>query len=504
MGRRLSPQEVGISQRLHAQLAGAMDQIGLGRAQKWVIFLVMTGTIFDAIEQFNVGYAFPAIKRVWGVSDAQVGLLSTATFAGVAAGCLLAGVSGDLLGRKFTYLYNLALYTVGALICAFAPDYTVLFIGRVIVGIGLGGELNTGVTLVSEIVPTKRRGAATAMVQIAGGGLGIFLSSALSWLILVALGNVLGGPDVSWRWLLGVLVLPAVLVFIYRRYMPESPRYLLTRGKVEEANKVLSLMSRGRMRDDGGPVNRYIHSEEGVVIPKESIHLMDIFRGKLVRVTAMLWIISFMAFGAQDTITIFMPSILVKEGYAVATSLTFTLIVNLGGLIGSILGAFAANYWRRRIVLTYGALAAVVTAIGFVLSPNLGLILLFGSLFQMMSMVINTLIWVYAPELYPTRVRAFGVGASVFIASAAGSIIPPIAGLALTAFGAAGIFGLAILMYVIMGITVRFGPETFGKSLELLTEGISAIASNPAPSAKAGKSTPQANTSGAGAGGVQR
>lgn len=466
----LTPKEAETSQHLHAQLADAMDHIGLKRAQKIVILLVAIGTIFDAIEQFNIGYAAPAIKQLWHLSDIQVGLLSTATFGGVAAGCLLAGAAGDLWGRKITYLYNLALYTVGALVCAFAPDYTILFLGRVIVGIGLGGELNTGITLVSEMVPTKVRGACTAVVQIAGGGLGIFLSSALSFVILVPLGDFLGGPTTSWRWLLGVLAAPALLVFVYRRYMPESPRYLLSRGLVTETNTVLSLLARGRLRNDGGAVTAYVQAAEGTTIPREPVRLGDIFRGALRRRTAAIWVVSFMAFGAQDTITIFMPSILVKEGYGVATSLSFSLIINVGGLIGSILGAVGAHRWKRRIVLTYGCLAAIVTAIGFVISPNLGLILFFGSVFQLMSMVLNTLIWVWAPELYPTRVRAFGVGASVFIASAAGSIIPPFAGRILASFGAPGIFGLVVVMYLICAIAVRFGPETFGKTLEQLSE----------------------------------
>ncbi|MDP5225669.1 MULTISPECIES: MFS transporter [Arthrobacter] len=470
MSTQLTPEDIALSQQQHSQLADAMDRIGLSKAQKIIILLVAIGTIFDAIEQFNIGYAAPAIQRVWHLQDLQVGLMSTATFGGVAAGCLLAGIAGDLWGRKVTYLYNLALYTLGALVCAFAPDFTVLVIGRILVGIGLGGELNTGVTIVSEMVPTKVRGACTAIVQVAGGGLGIFLSSALSWAILVPGGQLFGGDDVSWRWLLGVLAVPALLVFVYRRYMPESPRYLLTRGQVHEANTVLSLLSRSRLRNDGGPVHEFVKTPEGRTTLKESVRLLDIFRGALRRRTAVLWIVSFMAFGAQDTITIFMPSILVKEGYGVATSLGFTLVINAGGLIGSILGAFGAHQWRRKIVLGYGCLGAVVTAIGFVMSPNLGLVLLFGSLFQLMSMVLNTLIWVWAPEMYPTRVRAFGVGASVFIASMAGSIIPPFAGKVLESFGAFGIFGMVVAMYLIAAVAVKFGPETLGRSLEQISE----------------------------------
>lgn len=94
----------GVTREMHAQLAQAMDRIGFTRAQRHVLILVAIGTIFDAIEQFNVGYAAPSIARLWHLSGTDVGLLSTAIFGGVAAGCLIAGAVGDLVGRKVTYL----------------------------------------------------------------------------------------------------------------------------------------------------------------------------------------------------------------------------------------------------------------------------------------------------------------------------------------------------------------------------------------------------------------
>lgn len=375
-----------------------------------------------------------------------------------------------MIASAYTYLYNLALYTIGALVGALAPNYEILLLGRVIVGIGLGGELNTGLTLVSELVATRVRGACTAVVNIAGGGLGIFLSTALSWFIIDALGDALGGPETSWRWLLGVLALPAVLVLVYRRYMPESPRYLLSRGEVAEANRILTLLEAGRLRDDGRPLKRWLTLPEGLHMPREVVRLADIFRGSLVSRTVVLWLVSFMAFGAQDTITIFMPTILVKEGYAIGSSLTFALIINIGGLIGAILAAASGHFLPRRPVLSGVAIAAILVAIGFVAAPSLALILLFGIGFMTAAMLLNTLIWVYAPELYPTRVRAFGVGASVFIAFLAGSLMPRFAGHVLDVYGAAGIFGLVAVMYLIASGAAWFGLETLGKSPEELSE----------------------------------
>jgi putative MFS transporter len=205
-----------------------------------ILVLVAFGALFDAIEQYNVGLAAPLIAAQWELSNAEVGLLTTLTFAGMAIGSLIAGVTGDRYGRRITYMYNLALYTVGALLAASAPDLGWLLVARFVVGIGLGGELNTGLTLVAELMPTKYRGAAVATVNIAAGGLGIFASSALAALMLGPMEAVLGGPETAWRWLLGILALPAVLVFVYRWFLPESPRYLLVEGRVKEANEVLT------------------------------------------------------------------------------------------------------------------------------------------------------------------------------------------------------------------------------------------------------------------------
>lgn len=451
------------------QLAHAIDRIPFRSVHIWILVLVASGALFDAIEQYNVGLASPLIAAQFSLSGAEAGLLTTLTFGGMAVGSLLAGIAGDRYGRKFTYMYNLALYTVGALIAAFAPDYGVLLAGRLIVGIGLGGELNTGLTLVSEIMPTKLRGAAVATVNIAAGGLGIFVSSALASLMLGPLENALGGPTVAWRWLLGILALPAVLVFLYRLLLPESPRFLVVKGKIAEANAVVARLAANRLRGslEG---EAYVRSAEGALIREERIKLGDIFRGELARRTTVIWIVSAMTFGAQVAITVFMPTVLVSRGYTVGTSLAYTTVINIGGLIGAILSSLFGYQFPRKVVLGYGALLAIVVAIAFGLSNQIVLIIVFGALLQLMFILLNTTTWVWSPELYPTRVRAFGTGAAVTVALIAASIMPFIVGLIFDKVGAVGMFVLVAIMYAIMAVAVRFGPETKGLSLEQVSE----------------------------------
>jgi MFS family permease len=455
--------------RAHAQrqLGAALDRIPFRRAHVLVLLLVACGALFDAIEQYNVGLAAPLIATQWTLSNAEVGLLTTLTFAGMAVGSLVAGVTGDKYGRRITYMYNLALYTVGALLAAFAPDVGWLLVARFIVGVGLGGELNTGLTLVAELMPTKFRGAAVATVNIAAGGLGIFASSALAALVLGPLESALGGPAVAWRWLLGLLALPALLVFVYRWFLPESPRYLLVEGRVGEANSVLSRLGANRLRPGKDlVVTPYIDAVEGERLPRQRVRLSEIFRGRLARNTVVIWVVSAMTFGAQVTITVFMPTVLVARGFDVSTSLGYTTVINIGGLVGAVLASAFGFRFPRRIVLGYGSILAVVVAIAFGVSSNLAMILVLGGLLQLMFILLNTTTWVWAPELYPTRVRAFGTGSSVTVALVAASVVPLLAGVIVDAAGAVGMFVMVGVMYVIMAVAVRFGPETQGVSLE--------------------------------------
>ena len=469
-----------LRDRAYQQLVEAMDTIPFRRAHILILLLVAFGALFDAIEQYNVGLASPLIAAQWHLSGGQVGLLTSLTFAGMAVGSLIAGVTGDRYGRRITYMYNLLLYTVGALLAAFAPNLGVLLAARLIVGIGLGGELNTGLTLVAELMPTRVRGAAVATVNIAAGGLGIFASSALAALLLGPLGGVLGGPPVAWGWLLGLLVLPALLVFAYRWFLPESPRYLVVDGQVGAANGVLTRLAANRLRlPKGTPVTPYIQMPEGERLPRQRVRLAEIFTGALARRTTVIWVVSAMTFGAQVTITVFMPTVLVSRGFAVASSLAYTTIINIGGLVGAVLASVFGYRFKRRVVLGYGAFVAVVVAIAFGASSQLAAILVLGGLLQLMFILLNTTTWVWAPELYPTRVRAFGTGASVTVALVSASLVPYLAGVIFDAAGATGMFVLVAVMYIVMAVAVWFGPETHRRSLEELSEAVET--SSPGP-----------------------
>jgi MFS family permease len=443
------------------QLTSVMDGMPFRRTHALVLGLVAFGTLVNAIEEYNVGLAAPLIATDWSLSHTRVGLLTTLTFAGMAIGAMSAGVVGDHYGRRVPYIYNLGLYTVGALLAAFAPGFGWLLLARFVVGIGLGGELNTGLTLVAELTPTKYRGAAVATVNVAGGGLGIFASSALAALLLGPLEHVLGGPTEAWRWLLGILALPALLLSVYRRCLPESPRFVLLHGRAEETNRVLTRLATDRLgRTSALPTIPFVSVATPPRSGERKVRFSEILHRPLRRNTAVIWVACAMTFGAQVMITVFMPTVLVARGLSLGTSLVYTTIINVGGLVGALLAAWCGYWFKRRLVLGYGALGAAAVSVVVGSSSNLAAIIAWSALLQVLVLLLNTTTFVWAPELYPTRLRAFGTGAAVTVLLISASVTPILAGLVEDAGGANAIFVLVSLMYVIMAAGVRFGSET--------------------------------------------
>lgn len=445
------------------QLENALNGIGVTRSHKTIIFLVVCGVLFDVFEQNAVGLVGPLLREQWGLSATDIGFLNTITFIAAATGRLLSGYCADRFGRRFMLNVNLALFTLGAIGCALAPNYTMLAVARFVVGLGLGGEITTAVTMLAEFCSARFRGTAVGMINVGGGGLGNMLAPAF------ALGVFALFPgENAWRWLFGCLVLPALFIVFYRRYVPETPRFLLSQGKVDEANKVLSMLAAGKLANGQFPIHAYVTASAATQTgnaPRSSF--LDIFRGGLARRTVAVGVASWMTFGAQLSVLTLMPTILVAQGYSITKSFTFTIIMQSGSLLGALAASSLGYYFPRKRVLTAGAIAACLAGLAFGnLTSNVAMVLVCGALFQFCVLTLNTTIWIFAPELYPTRVRGLGTSFLLALGTVGGALSQVLAGKMFDLHGVAGMFGMIATMYLIFAIAVQFAPETFCKSIE--------------------------------------
>lgn len=453
-------------------IAEAMDSLPLSKAQLWIMGLVMAGMFFDTLQQDAPGAMGPQLKETLHLGNADLVTINTLTVIGGIVGRLVGGYLADHKGRRFSLSFNLLIYTVGGLLGAFAPDYILMLISRFIVGVGLGGEFTIGLTLVSEIVSTKRRGTATGTMGFASGGIGNFAAYGLFVVVLGPLNNALGGSLLSWRWLLVFLAVPAVLVVFYRRFLPESPRYLLDSGRVKEANRALTILASDdiRKRPADAEIIPFLDSEAAPAVTPH-VSPLEIFERQLLRRTAAIGVASWMAFGAQVTLLVLLPTLLVSKGYSISNSLIFTMIMYAGSMLGSLAAALVAAKLPRRITIAVAGVLGCLSAIAFAeLANGAAGILVFGIIFQFFSLFINSTIALWSPELYPTRVRALGCSTVNAAGNVAGAVMPFAAVFAFDHSGIAGVFLMIAVMYTILVVSARFAPETLGRALEVINE----------------------------------
>ena len=466
------------------QLENALNQIGVTRSHKSIIFLVVCGVLFDVFEQNAVGLVGPLLRQQWGLDATDIAFLNTITFFAAAMGRLLSGYLADRMGRRFMLNVNLALFTLGAVGCALAPGYAFLAVARAIVGFGLGGEITTAVTMLAEFCSARFRGTAVGLINVGGGGLGNMLAPAFA----LGVFTLFPGDD-SWRWLFGCLVMPAIFIVFYRRFVPETPRFLLSKGRVEEANRVLSMLAAGKLanaqyelREFISPCSAQAQTAAAQTVQRSSF--TDIFRGGYARRTIAVGVASWMTFGAQLSVLTLMPTILVAQGYSITKSFSFTIVMQMGSLLGAIAASTMGYYFPRKRVLTVGAIAACLAGLAFGnFTDSVAMILVCGALFQFCVLTLNTSIWIFAPELYPTRIRALGTSFLLALGTIGGAMSQVLAGRMFDLHGVSGMFGMIAAMYFIFAIAVQFAPETFGRSIEEGAGGESHAEQEPAAAA---------------------
>jgi len=459
--------------RASRTLADTIDSMGFTRSHKLILLLVVFGVFFDVIEQNAVGLVGPALQESWGIGAGQIGLLNSATFFAMTVGGIVSGALADRFGRRNVLAINLVVYACGALLCALAPNFGLLLVFRTIVGLGLGGELSTAITMLAEFSPTRFRAAAVSTLNVAGGGIGNFLAPLYGMLIFGSLAPLLGSSENTWRWLFGFLVLPVVLIVVFRRYLPETPRYLLAKGRIDECNRTLTILKNGRLVPRGRsiPVTRFIEKPGAIGLSPEKVRISEIFSARLRRRSIAVSTTYFMLTAGQISILTLMPTILVSQGFSIVAGVGYTAVMQAGSLLGALFAAVIGSRFKRRSVIAVSTIGAACSAIAFGLfATTTPTVLGLGALFQFFILMLNTTVWAWLPELFPTRIRGFGTGVVKSIGGLGAVIMTPVAGFIFDAWGLSAIFATVGALYLLALLASRFGPETAGLSLEELNE----------------------------------
>src|ERR1700753_689102 len=393
------------------ELVGRLEKLPFSRWHLNLAILAGVGVLFDAADFALFGAALPPIAREFDLGHAQAGLLATIGLIGAFLGALFWGTISDYIGRRTSFNATVAVFTVFTGLTALSWSVASLTIFRFISNFGLGGQIPVALTITAEFMPSRLRGRVSSSV-LAAFPLGLALAPGLSLLLL---------PRFGWRGLFAIGVAPALLLLFVRRFMPESVRYLISRGRVQEAEQIVDMIeTRALGHTQPGTDISAAQPEVGV---KQGVTVFELLTRERRRTTILLWIVSFCFFWSSNGILFMLPTILTDKGIPLSRAISFALVQGIFGVFGySICGFLIDRFGRRPILFLYFFVGAafhlwfamasgvwMYVAIAFVGWVNPGVYGPTG---------------VYVGELHPTHMRATAIG-WVFGRGRLGSFLAP-------------------------------------------------------------------------------
>ena len=419
--------------------------------------IVCTAWFFDAFDSIAIAYVLPPLIGLWHLTPQQIGSLIGVGFAGQLVGAIGFGWIAEHWGRRFAMLTTLLIFSIGALACAGAQSYDVLWWLRLIQGIGLGGEIPLMAAYVNEFAKAQDRGRFSISIQV------LFSIG----LVTVALVGVYVVPHWGWRWMFIIGAVPTLLAIPLRILLPESPRWLTSQGRYYGADRALTRIEQIAARD--GKVVPALPVDLPEVVEVRP-RIADLFKGIYLRRTISVWLIWIGAYFVSYGITAWMPSLFRTVYHLdVQQSLTYGLINSVIGLCGAFTALYLIEAIGRRRMFIISLTGCCVPLLSFAFLPPLsaaGTLAVATAGFFFLSPTLLSLA-TYTAEIYPTHLRALGGGVASAWQRGASVVGTTVVGWVLPSFGINAVF-VMFGLFALMGAIVAFffAIETRAQVLE--------------------------------------
>jgi MFS transporter, putative metabolite transport protein len=451
------------------EIAGAQSQlqefditVHMTPTRRRAMILIALGEFLDGYDLISIAGALLILHGQFHLTPSQTGLLGASAFFGAAVGLLIAGSAADRIGRRLVFVHNFWLFVVLSLVAAAVANYTQLLVVRALLGVAIGADIATSMTFLGEISPRHSRGGWTGAVPQIAWTLGALFSLAIAIVLFE-----LAGQE-AWRWIFGLGAIPAIVILIGRRSLPESPRWLLLHGRSAEAASAMRLFG-----IEGGTGREAPQAMLPETAPPENVgSYLDIFRAPYTRQAWLAIIIIGFTPLVGAAASVVGPYVLRFVGLlGPVAALKGGMLIWVGGLIGSIVAFLTIDRIGRiwsSVISVWGCAVCLALLTLLVKIPILfvAIYIVFGGLIWFGA----SSFWVLPTELLPTRLRAraqgIGNGLGRFMVGVTTWIVPTgIATLGFTGtFLTLGGCGVLLGIYALTGL--RFEPK--GRDLDEL------------------------------------
>jgi MFS transporter, putative metabolite:H+ symporter len=437
-----------MGQSIVSFVGSTLDNAKMGPIQR-VLALITFAYFFDVIDFIILGSLVPDLIRSGFAAPAQVGAIGTAQFFGIFIGTIGQGEFTDRYGRKRVLQAAIRLYSAVSILAALSPNFGWLIAGRFVAGIGLGAAQPLCFSYAAEFAPKAIRGRVIAFMQFVGG--------ACVWPIGTAF--ALGFRDSFGWWGVWIFVgIAGLVVFLFSFALPESPRWLVTHGKGEQALSLLYRMGLGRPKEPLVP-------DETTDIRSDPIGVVfRLYRRRII--AAMICFFAF--FTAALGLGGWLPNILADRGFTITKSLTFTFGMQLSFPLSSLFMMYALERFGRIRTSFTAFVFATLFAIAFYYSASDTVVLVVGFLMNFFIQLAGNSMQIFTSEVFPTNARASGFG----LAQSGGRIGAALSFYIIAVLQGYGLgyvmTGIAVLLAIAAIAVTQISKETRGLALDVI------------------------------------
>jgi len=429
----------------------------------WSITAALAGFLFG-FDTVVISGADKTLQALWDSTDVFHGVVVIGmALWGTVIGALLGGIPTNKLGRKNTLIWIGIFYTISALGSALSSDPITFAIFRFIGGLGVGASTIAAPAYISEIAPAKDRGKLVGLYQF-NIVFGILIAFFSNYLL-----NGIG--ENAWRWMVGVEAIPAVIYTVFTLTIPKSPRWLLSKHRVDEAKEVLKVINPGM---DAEHMMLEIKKESEGTIPGENIFLMK-YRFPLILAFCIAF---FNQLSGINAFLYYAPRILEEAGLGASTALLSSIGIGVTNMVFTLLGIYLIDRMGRKQLMYIGSIGYIIAlslvACAFYLNWE-GISVAFFLFLFIAAHAIGqgTVIWVFISEIFPNHLRGYGqsFGSSVHWILAA--VVPSLIPILFATIGPGIVFTFFAFMMFLQLLFVAFiMPETKGVPLEELSKSL--------------------------------
>ncbi|MCM3035889.1 MFS transporter [Bacillus pumilus] len=434
-----------------SQLLTRMESVPFSRWHLKPRIIMGSATFFDAFDALSLAFVLPVLIGMWSLSPAQIGLLIGSGYIGQAIGAIFFGWLAERRGRVFSAKWTVLLMSVMSIACVFSGNFMALFIFRFIQGIGVGGEVPVAASYINELSRAQGRGRFFMLYEMIFP-LGLMISAQIGAFVV---------PSFGWKWMFLIGGIGGLIVFVFFFMLRESPRWLISKGRFDEAERIIEEIEAST--DKRMPVAKQVSSST------EKGDWKELFSTFYRKRTLIVWGLWFSAYFVSNGLNNWLPSLYnTVYNLPVGDSLRAASLTNILQTVGVFACAFLIDKVGRKrwATIAFIVTGALLTALWISGASSPESVIYLGSAAYGMMGTITVLLYLYTPEIYPTRMRVIGTAFATAWLRLASAIAPIMIGFILEVSGVSTIFILFASVTVVGAILAFKMIETREKVLE--------------------------------------